>query len=274
MSQTVRKRTIAEVDRGAGYPLILIPGIQGRWQWMAPTIRALQVRHRVLSFSLTSVADGPGAEHSPVFARWMDAIDGILDQTGLARAVIVGVSFGGLIAARYAARRPERTAALVLVSAPAPIWRPDRQAETYLRRPWASVPAFTWRACRRLWPEVVAAQSSRRARVRFALEYATRAVRFPISPPRMADWVREWKDTDIVADCARIRAETLLITGERHLDQVVPLANTLEYLDLIPHVRHVTLAGTGHVGLVSKPDEFARLVGDFVEVVERRAHAH
>ena len=28
-------------DRGAGPPLVLVPGIQGRWEWMAPAVDAL-----------------------------------------------------------------------------------------------------------------------------------------------------------------------------------------------------------------------------------------
>ena len=28
-------------DQGKGAPLIVIPGVQGRWEWMAPTVDAL-----------------------------------------------------------------------------------------------------------------------------------------------------------------------------------------------------------------------------------------
>jgi 3-oxoadipate enol-lactonase len=77
--------------------------------------------------------------------------------------------------------------------------------------------------------------------------------------------VRAWRARDVVALCHRNRARTLVVTGERHLDRVVPFDSTREYVDLIPGARHAVLAGTGHVGLVSKPDEFARLVGDFID---------
>jgi pimeloyl-ACP methyl ester carboxylesterase len=50
-----------------------------------------------------------------------DGIDRMLDRAGERRAAIVGVSFGGLIATRYAARRAGRVSALsVLVSTPPP----------------------------------------------------------------------------------------------------------------------------------------------------------
>src|SRR4026208_2531653 len=44
------------IDRGGGTPIVVIPGVQGRWEWMAPAIDALAQRCRVVTFSL---ADEP-----------------------------------------------------------------------------------------------------------------------------------------------------------------------------------------------------------------------
>jgi pimeloyl-ACP methyl ester carboxylesterase len=80
----------------------------------------------------------------------------------------------------------------------------------------------------------------------------------------MAAWVYEWMATDIAADCARITAPTLVITGDSRLDRVVSVSSSLEYLTLIRGARHATLPGTGHVGLMAKPREFAALVDRFL----------
>ena len=40
------------VDIGSGSPLVLVPGIQGRWEWMRPAVDALARRLRVLTFTL------------------------------------------------------------------------------------------------------------------------------------------------------------------------------------------------------------------------------
>jgi pimeloyl-ACP methyl ester carboxylesterase len=246
------------MERGSGPPLVLIPGIQGRWEWMMPTIDALARTHRVLSFSLMDISGGSA------FQAWMAAIDRLLDRIGEPRATLVGASFGGLVAARYAAHRPERVAALVLVSSPAPGWRLDPESATYARRPRATLPFFAWRAIRRLTPEVIASFPTWRGRVQFAAAYAIRALRWPVSPRQMAAWVFEWMATDIAADCARITAPTLIVTGDSRLDRVVPVSSSLEYLTLIPGARHATLPGTGHVGLLAKPREFAALVDRFL----------
>ena len=40
------------LDVGTGPPLVLIPGIQGRWEWMKPSIDALAREYRVITMSL------------------------------------------------------------------------------------------------------------------------------------------------------------------------------------------------------------------------------
>ena len=40
------------MDLGHGEPVVIVPGIQGRWEWMRPGVEALAERCRVLTFSL------------------------------------------------------------------------------------------------------------------------------------------------------------------------------------------------------------------------------
>jgi 3-oxoadipate enol-lactonase len=86
----------------------------------------------------------------------------------------------------------------------------------------------------------------------------------------MAAWAREWQGLDLAAECRSITAPTLVITGEPALDRVVPVASSLDYLDLIPGARHEMLAGTGHIGLLLRPDAFAAIVSDFLTAPHRR----
>ena len=54
------------------------------------------------------------------FDNYIRQLDSVFERTGLERAALCGVSYGGFIALRYAALRPERVSRLILVSAPAP----------------------------------------------------------------------------------------------------------------------------------------------------------
>ena len=65
-------------------------------------------------------------------------------------------------------------------------------------------------------------------------------------------------------EAVRIQVPTLLVTGEPRLDRVIPVESTREYIGLIPGVRHQMMERTGHLGLVTQPDRFARIVSDFV----------
>ena len=104
------------IDRGTGPPLVLIPGLQGRWEYMRAAVDALAAslpRHHVLARG-ERTADAPcrGIDGSTSGRDALDAAD-------RARPVICGVSFGGLIALRVRRARSAATAALVLVSTPA-----------------------------------------------------------------------------------------------------------------------------------------------------------
>lgn len=268
------------IDKGHGPLVIVVPGMQGRWEWMTPTIDALAVSHRVMSFSLGEIgpdpfipADGSTAGE-PVdgwFGGWLRTIDRMIDAAHERQAVLVGVSFGGVIAARYAARYPNRVRAVVLASTPKPRWRPDRRQRSYLRHPRVTLPLFAARGLFRLAPEIMTARPSWPLRLRLAGQYARRVVGAPVSTPSMARWIRAWLSLDIESDCPHITAPTLVVTGEPHLDRVVPVADSREYLRLIPDARYAVLPETGHVGVITKPFRFAEMVDRFLETIEQEA---
>jgi pimeloyl-ACP methyl ester carboxylesterase len=77
--------------------------------------------------------------------------------------------------------------------------------------------------------------------------------------------VRLLESCDLGPELRTVKAPVLVVTGEAHLERVVPVSLTREYLRLWPQARAVTLLRTGHLGLITRPDEFAKLVGAFVE---------
>jgi 3-oxoadipate enol-lactonase len=239
--------------------ILMIPGIQGRWEWMRPAVDALRVNHQVLTFSLNQ-----STRDDECFDDWERHIDRLMDEAGVASAVLVGVSFGGIVALRYAAHRPERVQRLVLVSTPPPQWRLDARRAAYLRHPVLLAPLFALRGIAHLLPEIIGAELAWGARWKVLALHLTRVLRYPAAPVRMAAWTRAWQTLPQPIDCRRVTMPTLVVTGEPHLDRVVPTASSLEYLRLLPRVRHETLPGTGHIGIVTRPQAFATLVGEFI----------
>jgi pimeloyl-ACP methyl ester carboxylesterase len=249
---------------GSGPPLVLIPGIQGRWEWMRRAVVELARQFRVVTLSLPDDLQEEARDGCQAFDRHLEQVERALDQAGANRAIVCGVSYGGLVAIRFAALHGDRLLALVLASAPGPHWQPDERARRYARRPLRSVPAFVLGAHSRLWHEVSASPDGRLAAWSALGGYLWDIARHPPSPASMAGRVRLLAPCDFAADARRITAPTLVLTGEPDLDRVVPVAGTREYLTLIPGAVGRTLEGTGHVGLVTRPREFARAIREFV----------
>ncbi|HEY3382792.1 MAG TPA: alpha/beta hydrolase [Vicinamibacterales bacterium] len=249
---------------GSGPPLVLVPGVQGRWEWMRPAVDALARHFRVITFSLVGERrSGMALDEAVGFDSHVDQLDGILAQAGVERTLLCGVSFGGLIALRYAAVRPERVAGLVLVSTPGPGWKPTERQQAYVHAPRTSVIKFVGGAPGRLWREIHAALPGPAERWRTAAGYLAAILSAPASGVRMARRVQLVANCDLRADAASIAVPTLVVTGEPELDRVVPVAGTREYLGLIPGAVGRTLEHTGHIGLITKPELFAAVLHDF-----------
>jgi pimeloyl-ACP methyl ester carboxylesterase len=242
------------VDRGSGPPLVLIPGLQGRWEYLRPAVEALSSCFRVLTFSLDADdLDG-----------YVEQVASVLTDKEIDCAAICGVSFGGLIAVSFAARHPARCSALVLASTPQPALRLRRRHQMYLRAPWIFGPVFLAESPLRLRPEICAAIPDRRARRRFAMLGLRTLFSAPLSLSRMAARARLITSIDGGPDCERITAPTLVITGERGLDHVIPVEGSSDYARRIRNARAVVLERTGHLGTITRPEAFTDLVREFV----------
>jgi pimeloyl-ACP methyl ester carboxylesterase len=262
-------------DRGSGPAVIVVPGVQGRWEWMHPALTALSRRCRAISYTLCGdFGSGMRANPEIGFENYLRQLDAVVQRTGVERFALCGVSYGGWIALRYAATRPERVSALILVSAPSPGWSPSARQRAHISKPWRSAPAFVVAAPFRVWPEIRAALPSWTSRLRFVVTHGLRVLSAPMIPPLMAARVRQEQALDFCPDCSRVRAPTLIISGEDGLDSVVPVPVTQRYRSLIPGSRYEMMTHTGHLGMVTQPDRFADLVSGFIELtMDRRKEA-
>lgn len=253
------------IDCGHGPPIVVVPGLQGRWEWMGPAVDALAGSCRVLTFQLCGERhSGRRLDSSYSIDAEVERVMGLLEERRIDRAAICGISFGGLIALRFAAAHPERTSALILASTPGPGFRLSRRHALYLKAPKLFGPLFLLQSPQRLGREIRAALPAWSERVRFVTWQVSRLLRAPLSPTRMARRAAIIVGNDPAVDATKVSAPTLVVTGEPGLDYVVPTAGTSKYLELIPHARSVVLARTGHLGSITKPHVFARVVQEFL----------
>ncbi len=254
----------AIIDSGEGPPLVVVPGVQGHWEWMRPAITALSARFRVVSYSLAGERSSQRAlDASATFETLVDQLDELVESHRLDRPVICGISYGGLVALHYAARRPDRVHGLALVSAPSPRWQPDERLARYCRTPHLFAPLFAFQALRRMLDELSVTFPAGRDRFNFMTGHVPTVLRRPLSPSRASRRVKLIRSMDFVADCRRLQMPVLIVTGERSLDRVVPVEDTLQYRSLISHAQTRTVERTGHLGCITRPDRFAEILADF-----------
>ena len=259
------------IERGSGPPLVLVPGIQGRWEYARPTIGALAQSFHVVTFPLCG-EPGSGARFDSAlgFDNYTGQIRRALDVCHVDRATVCGISFGGLAALRFAAAEPSRASALVLASTPGPGWHLKKRHEAYARVPWLFGPLFLAETPLRLWAEIARAIPRFEDRSRFWIAQLRTLMTAPLSFDRMAKRALTIPTFDVLVDCSRVTVPTLVVTGESPIDHVVSAGASSEYARLIRNARAAVLERTGHLGSVTRPDAFADLVRQFVQDASER----
>jgi pimeloyl-ACP methyl ester carboxylesterase len=237
---------------------------------MRPAIEALASEFRVITFPLCGER-ASGRRFDPVrgFDNYVSQLDAVLDHCGTPRAVICGVSFGGLIALHYAAERPTRSAALILSSTPGPTFHLTRRQQLYAKAPLAFAPFILAELPARMRKELSVALTPG-ARVRFRMWQVGTYLGAPVSVSKMAERSKLLGDPALRHDCGRISAPTLILTGEPALDDIVPVGGTSEYAALIAGAQSARIEGTGHLGYLTRPGRFVAIVRQFLR---ERAHA-
>lgn len=251
------------IDTGEGAPVLLLhgsgPGVSAYANWRL-TIPALAHGHRVIAFD----QPGFGATERPEGATytidgWTDHVVGVLDALDLDRVDLVGNSFGGAVALRFAATHPERVRRLVLmgsVGVQFPITEGLDAVWGYEPRPGAMREIMKYFAydTSRLTDELIAVREEAATRPGVQEAYASM---FPA--PR-----QRWVDAMAVAEdlIGTLPHETLLIHGRD--DQVIPLATSLRLLHLIEDSRLHVFGRCGHWVQIEKAEEFNGLLREFL----------
>ena len=108
-------------EYGEGEAMVFAHGAGGNllswWQqipFFSQHYRCITFDHRGFGHSL-DVPEGPGGD------AFVDDLKGLLDHLEVDRALVVGLSIGGLIAQSLAARRPELVRAMVLMDSAAKV---------------------------------------------------------------------------------------------------------------------------------------------------------
>lgn len=115
---------------GQGEPVVLLHGFgpPAPWQW-TEQVDALEEDYRVLMPNLLWFGDSVDPKRDFGLERQVEVMAGLMQRLGFTDSTVIGVSYGGFVAHRLAALRPDLVRRLVLVDSPGTSFeREDYQA--------------------------------------------------------------------------------------------------------------------------------------------------
>ena len=246
---------------GSGEPLVLIPGFAaGAWIWFKH-VAPLANKFKVVTFDPRGIGQS-SFESEPLTMRLLaDDTAALLQGLGIARAHILGVSFGGFVAQEFALAFPEatRTLSLCCTSFGGPkhvspsmdiltavLSTNGFNTEERIRR--NLLPAFS--------PDFVRSHP----------DDVEEVIKLRLANPVVEEAYRSQLKAGIGFDSESrvnlINAPTLVFSGDA--DRIVPVQNSRNLAERIPGARLRLVAGGSHLFFIEQPNEFNRTVVEFL----------
>ena len=248
--------------RGEGFPLLLVNGLGSdhrEWLFQLPEFSR---RFRVVAFDNRGAGDSDSPPGPYTTALMADDAAALLAFLGIARAHVLGVSLGGMIAQELALRHPGLVERLVLActaSGGEAAQRPSPEAiGAFVRSPdgdprrdlLRTIPFLYTKRYRRERPEEVEA-------------FVQRRLAAPASPSGHANQLGAAVGHAAGERLGGIRARTLVIAGTD--DLLVPPVNSRRLAEGITGATLVLLPGAPHRLFAENAEAFNREVLSFLE---------
>src|SRR5258705_13853335 len=214
-----------------------------------------------------------GARESWNLAQWGDDVSAFCDALGIVNPIVLGASFGGVVALASAARHPAHPSKLVLISTEAAVGtHRDRRVELFERFGGPEVGALA----RRRFLEVQGHidQASLDAWRRLAFPLYTRTPRDPdmarraVSRSEVQRWFTkpggESHTFNMFPDLGRIQCPTLVLGGED--DPIHPIESQADIAAALPPhlVRFERFPNCGHAVIPDAPERAMAVNRDFI----------
>jgi 3-oxoadipate enol-lactonase len=263
-------------EHGAGEPLLLIMGLAAdstAWMFQVPEFAA---KYRTIVFDNRGVGRSSKPAGPYTVHEMADDAAGLLDVLHVARAHVVGVSMGGMIAQELALRHPERVHGLVLACTyPEPDADIERNRRFSVQQLGGSITEggdvqIDLKAInpmdflQQLLP-MVFNQAFIANELPKLLQVFSGALQYGFSMEAILGQVGAVMSHKATDRLGRITAPTLVITGDA--DRLIPPANSDILAKGIPGAKLVKIPGGSHGFNFETPEIFNRAVLEFLASV-------
>jgi pimeloyl-ACP methyl ester carboxylesterase len=223
----------------AGQPVLLLHGALGNTEEFDNLVPALVAAgYRTVAFDARGRGRSTWGDAPITFEQMAADALGLLDHLGIARADVVGSSQGGTVALELAIRHAARLGRVVVYGA---IFAADGEYDA--PQPSDELPPFE----------------------QFVADYQ----RLSPQPERFEELLDALGALEAVApnyseaDLGSIAVPVLVLDGAE--EEFVKPEHTKRMAELIPGAQLVIMPGTGHFAPLAQPDEFNRIVLEFLQ---------
>lgn len=242
---------------GTGEPVLLVHAIGCDHRMWDGLGTALSPRFRVIRMDVRGHGRSAVTPRPYSLDQLADDARDLLDSLKIDKAHWVGLSMGGMIGQAFALRHPQRLRKLVLANT----------TSTY-----GTQGPEMWEARAKAVGEGGMAAVKELAMQRYFTD-DFRGSRSDVvdrigsgflatDPEGYIACCNAIRDLDFSGDLHRIKAPTLVIAGEK--DVGTPVAMSKAIADAIPGATLAVIPGAAHLSAVENPEEFNRLVEDFL----------
>lgn len=236
-----------------------------RFSQLADIVQVVYLDHRGNGRS------DPGPRETWTLGQWGDDVHAFCEGLGIVRPIVMGASFGGMVAVAYATRHPEHPAKLILVSTEAAGGTHCAERIALFER--LGGPEVGALARRRFLDGQVD-PTMLEAWIRLAFPVYTRTPRDPawvqraILHPEVNLWFTrrggEGRTFDFFPVLHRVQCPTLVLGGEE--DPMIPIVCQEEIAAALPAhlVRFERFPGCGHGVVADAPERAMAVLREFI----------
>ena len=253
---------LAYEERGAGTPVVFSHGLLWTGGMFDAQVAALSPRHRCIAYDHRGQGKSGTSPQPYDMERLTADAATLIEKLGAAPCHFVGLSMGGFVGMRLAARRPELLRTLTLVETAAdsePRWNvPKYRALTLVARALGFSPVVG--AVMRIMFGATFLRDPERAELRERMRKELLALDVARVEAALDAVVRR---RPILDELGRIRTPTLVLHGDE--DRAITLGRAAQMARAIEGSRMVVVPHAGHTSSVEAPAAITRELAAFIE---------
>lgn len=230
--------------------------------WL-PQVEMLNDRWRVITFDVRGLGQSDPGTGEFKLDDYVDDLIRIMDECGIERAVVGGLSMGGYVSMRLAERAPERVRGMMLFSTRA---NADDAKALEMRRQWIEIVKhrgvryFAEDFLKRLFAPQTYVQAPR------IIEHQLGIIETH-QPIGVVGTIRALATrTDMTAGLSKVAVPTIIIYGEE--DALTPVAIGREIQAKIAGSEFHVIPAAAHMCNLENPERFNELLYDFLTGIE------